>query len=270
MKGGIWLDAGEGTYAQCVRLWGRDKTDSVIYHSRIMFISHMHADHHIGLVQLLSVFRTQCRARAPAPRPIAPHTQTQPPYAAPFARYNKTEEFEPPRTYHPIKMAQPTQQNAFYTSYAAASRKILLIGPRRLYTWLKDYCNTASELIETPVPDSAAGLPEDSLLDYFDFVCSNDLMQRSNICSPLPVLGITTVHTVVVKHCYDAYGIIIEHASGWKLVYSGDCAADQQLINAGYGATVLIHEATFEDDMVEEAAKKKHTTTKQAIEVGIL
>ncbi len=36
---------------------------------------------------------------------------------------------------------------------------------------------------------------------------------------------------------------------GWKLVYSGDTRPYEGLIKAGMDATILIHEATFDDSM---------------------
>mgnify|MGYP003951391331 CR=1 FL=1 len=37
----------------------------------------------------------------------------------------------------------------------------------------------------------------------------------------------------------------------------------------GGDATVLIHEATFEDDLLEDAVKKRHSTTSEAIRTGV-
>ncbi|KAK9666096.1 hypothetical protein RND81_14G160200 [Saponaria officinalis] len=56
--------------------------------------------------------------------------------------------------------------------------------------------------------------------------------------------------------------------AGWKIVYSGDTRPCPQLIEESRGATVLIHEATFEDGMLDEAVARNHSTTKEAIEVG--
>ena len=52
-----------------------------------------------------------------------------------------------------------------------------------------------------------------------------------------------------------------------KLVYSGDTMPCDALVNAGMGATILIHEATFEDAKVDDAKEKRHSTVSQAIEV---
>jgi ribonuclease Z len=55
----------------------------------------------------------------------------------------------------------------------------------------------------------------------------------------------------------------------FKLVFSGDCRPCDALIVAGQGATVLIHEATFEDSMMAEALAKRHTTVGEAVQVGM-
>ena len=49
----ILLDCGEGTYGQIVRFFGYEKSRHVLCNLVGVFISHMHADHHIGLIGLL-------------------------------------------------------------------------------------------------------------------------------------------------------------------------------------------------------------------------
>ena len=51
--------------------------------------------------------------------------------------------------------------------------------------------------------------------------------------------------------------------------YSGDTKPCQALVAAGKDATLLIHEATLEDDKPEMAAHKGHSTFSQAIDIGI-
>jgi len=53
------------------------------------------------------------------------------------------------------------------------------------------------------------------------------------------------------------------------LVYSGDTRPSKKLAEAAKDATLLIHEATFEDDLQEEALAKKHSTSSEAIQTGI-
>lgn len=52
-RGGILLDCGEGTWGQMVRLMGLKRAQRAVTSLRIIFISHMHADHHLGLLSVL-------------------------------------------------------------------------------------------------------------------------------------------------------------------------------------------------------------------------
>ena len=51
--GNILLDAGEGTLGQMYRRYGSELWSKVLSKTKIMVISHMHADHHIGLRRVL-------------------------------------------------------------------------------------------------------------------------------------------------------------------------------------------------------------------------
>ena len=51
----------------------------------------------------------------------------------------------------------------------------------------------------------------------------------------------------------------------FKLVYSGDTRPCHELIDAGRGATILIHEATMENALWEEALLTRHATTEEAV-----
>ncbi|CAA2991467.1 zinc phosphodiesterase ELAC 2-like [Olea europaea subsp. europaea] len=90
--------------------------------------------------------------------------------------------------------------------------------------------------------------------------------------------GLETLISFPVVHCPQAYGVVLKASNrinrvgktipGWKIVYSGDTRPCPELVKASCGATVLIHEATFEDGLVDEAIAKNHSTTKEAVEVG--
>ena len=84
----------------------------------------------------------------------------------------------------------------------------------------------------------------------------------------MAVLGLSDLESVSVNHCHLAFGLVMKHSSGWTLVYSGDTRPDQRLWTVGRGADVLIHEATFDSDMVEDARAKRHSTVAEAILVG--
>jgi ribonuclease Z len=50
--GGILFDAGEGTLGQLLRRFG-SHVDTIIRELKCVFVSHMHADHHLGLIRIL-------------------------------------------------------------------------------------------------------------------------------------------------------------------------------------------------------------------------
>ena len=57
--------------------------------------------------------------------------------------------------------------------------------------------------------------------------------------------------------------------SSFKLVFSGDCRPSDALINYGSNCDLLIHEATFDPTMMNDAISKKHSTSTEAVKVGI-
>jgi len=51
----IMLDCGEGTMSQLVRMKGREETERVLMGLKGVYISHMHADHHLGLIKIIQL-----------------------------------------------------------------------------------------------------------------------------------------------------------------------------------------------------------------------
>lgn len=51
--GGILLDCGEGSYGQMIRCFGLKDTRKILMDLKVIFISHLHADHHLGLIKIL-------------------------------------------------------------------------------------------------------------------------------------------------------------------------------------------------------------------------
>jgi ribonuclease Z len=87
-------------------------------------------------------------------------------------------------------------------------------------------------------------------------------------------LGLSRLHSVPVVHCAHAYAAVLEEAPpagagpGWKVVYSGDTRPCDSLVEAARGASLLVHEATFEDALEEEAVAKRHSLTREAVATG--
>jgi ribonuclease Z len=197
----LMLDCGEGTYGQLVRRLGAEHARRVASRElRLVWISHMHADHHLGLLSLL---RQRSRAAPP----------------------------------------------------------LVIVGPDALEEFLRD-CLSG----------------DGSLSDNYRFYA---IRRSTEQCSELPAasgdpklrallarMGIERITSIPVIHCFNSYGVLLELRQGRRLVYSGDTRPCQRLIEAGRGAHVLIHEATFEEDKIDEAVAKKHATTSEAVAVG--
>lgn len=84
-------------------------------------------------------------------------------------------------------------------------------------------------------------------------------------------LGLNYISTCLVRHCPHAFGIAFEINADepFKLTYSGDTIPCDELVRLGNNSTLLIHEATMEDELVEQAQYKMHSTLSQAIEQGV-
>lgn len=86
-------------------------------------------------------------------------------------------------------------------------------------------------------------------------------------------IGLVNIETCYVKHIPDSFGVSLsvrqpQTDSVFKLTYSGDTTPCNDLVSIGKNSTVLIHEATLEDDLAFTADHKKHSTVSQAVSQG--
>jgi len=81
--------------------------------------------------------------------------------------------------------------------------------------------------------------------------------------------GLTEFAAANVVHCYGAKGVSVTFPTGFKFTYSGDCRPTRSLTEIGLNSTVLLHEATFDDDLKGDAQAKLHSTTSEAIGIGV-
>ncbi|XP_033040396.1 zinc phosphodiesterase ELAC protein 2 isoform X3 [Trachypithecus francoisi] len=202
----LLLDCGEGTFGQLYRHYG-DQVDRVLGSLAAVFVSHLHADHHTGLLNIL-LQREQ--ALASLGKPL-----------------------------HPLLVVAPTQLKA----------------------WLQQYHNQCQEVLHHVSMIPAKCLQEGAEI-------SSPAVARL-ISSLLGTCDLEEFQTCLVRHCKHAFGCALVHTSGWKVVYSGDTMPCEALVRMGKDATLLIHEATLEDGLEEEAVEKTHSTTSQAISVGM-
>ncbi|KAG9457534.1 hypothetical protein H6P81_002042 [Aristolochia fimbriata] len=251
-KGSLLLDCGEGTLAQLKRRFGVGGADDAIRGLRCIWISHIHADHHTGLARVLSV-RSQLLKDVP---------------------------------HEPLIVVGPRQLKRFLDAYSRLED---------IDMQFLDCRDTTEASWEALAARFETGEAEKQEFDTTLFARGNkmekywkrtpgqvgslvDFPALKRLKKILLDAGLEGLTSFPVVHCPQAYGIVLKakdringvakNIPGWKLVYSGDTRPCQALIDASLGATILIHEATFEDAMLEEAVAKNHSTTKEAIGVG--
>ena len=197
------LDAGEGTVGQLLRSWKSTLSDDAKaideYRSRLegikaVWISHPHADHHLGILRLLSERSAICNS------------------------------------------------------------PLILMAPRDLFDWLNEYH-------EPEIRRSYLAV------DCFDMLhdgrCGNPMARKL-----YEELGITSCVSIPVAHCKRSFAVVIDGTSFGRLSYSGDCRPSNRFAGVGNGTDLLIHEATFENGMEEDAVLKRHSTVGEAIRIS--
>ncbi|CAA3003552.1 zinc phosphodiesterase ELAC 2 [Olea europaea subsp. europaea] len=253
-KGSLLLDCGEGTLGQLKRRFGIEGADEAVRCLRCIWISHIHADHHTGLARILAL-RTNLLKGIP---------------------------------HDPLIVIGPVQLKGYLDAYQRLEDLDMLFLDCE-YT--KEASLKAFNSNEDGYTNSLEGQHSDFMMsDGRGRMQSCSKRQRIPVqyADAVPILkslkkvlveaGLETLISVPVEHCEPAFGVVLKAANrinrvgktipGWKLVYSGDTRPCTELKHASCGATVLIHEATFEDSLSKEAEEKKHSTIKEAVEAG--
>jgi ribonuclease Z len=271
--GAMLIDAGEGTYHQLLRHVHGDqqKLDHLLSEIQLIWISHKHADHHLGLNLLLSK-----RARLIRSMKSNPTTAT----ATALAASNVS----------PIVIVCPSPIIGWLTENSNIDPdlrntficvpcvKTATVYPPQQFINRRRRQNvaaTASGGASTTSSMGATGSTATGSINVTNTAHRRPMgtaISLSSVHDPLRnvlnELELLSLESVAVDHCHLSYGVVIVSKTGWKLVFSGDTTPDRRLWERGNNATLLIHEATFDSDMVADAKKKKHSTVAGAIDVG--
>lgn len=81
-------------------------------------------------------------------------------------------------------------------------------------------------------------------------------------------MGPIKLTSIPVDHCFESRGCVLDVDGGYRIAYSGDRSVKDKFAECVGQCDLLIHEATFTDDLLDKALKKRHSTISQAIETG--
>ncbi|ETN46303.1 uncharacterized protein HMPREF1541_00487 [Cyphellophora europaea CBS 101466] len=207
-QGNFLLDCGENTLGQLRRTFPADELQEVLRNLQGIWISHLHADHHLGTISVL-------QARAKAFDALGPEGRT-------------------------------------------ADRTIYLMSEQNMIDFVREYSSVEPSLLSSSGYVPLVCTPQEGpTLDSqpFDLAASSSSLQR--------------IETVKVSHCAGAQAVSLTFKSGFKVSYSGDCRPSYNFCRVGLDSDVLIHEATFDDEMQGDAIAKKHSTTAEALGIAV-
>ncbi|CAA6666016.1 unnamed protein product [Spirodela intermedia] len=251
-RGSLLLDCGEGTLGQLKRRFGMKGADDAVKALNFIWISHIHADHHTGLARILAL-----RAELLKGVPHEPVLVIGPRLLKRFLdAYSRLEDLD-------MQFLDCRYTTAASFDAVAGKNNNKLDGAGRVENTLFSKGSRMESCWKRPASpvDTATMVP---LLAKLKRV-----LHRA---------GLDALFSVPVVHCPQAFGVVVKASErtnrvgktipGWKMVYSGDTRPCQAIVDASRDATVLIHEATFEDGLEEEALARNHSTTMEAVNVG--
>ncbi|KAF2792501.1 hypothetical protein K505DRAFT_246538 [Melanomma pulvis-pyrius CBS 109.77] len=244
--GNYLFDCGENTIGQLQRVFSPDELIDVLQNLRVIWISHLHADHHLGTASVIKAWYN--------------------------VKHNSIPASTPPSI--------PSM------STCASIYGLSVISHEAMLKWLKEYSSiedfgysriiplqilpvrsgsdTGSILTLTPAPSRKASETE--------YTLKREDYQH--------VLGLSDIQACRVSHCHGAMAVSMtfpepsalssdNRTSGpLKVSYSGDCRPSMAFARIGHNSTLLIHEATFDDELQGDALAKKHSTTSEALDIG--
>lgn len=80
--------------------------------------------------------------------------------------------------------------------------------------------------------------------------------------------GNVSILSIPVCHCVDSLGCLVTLDGGWRIAFSGDRTNTDKFTEIAGSCDLLIHEASFTDDLISTAREKRHSTIGQALETG--
>lgn len=242
----VLLDGGENTLGTMLRNFGHNnfqQLNQIFQELSLIHLSHLHADHHLGLISIINKWFEVNREKSKI-----------------------------------LYLVVPWQYDHFINEwYKFEGQLNESVDVSRIeYISCEDFL------------DSKIRLPEIKQIELEDFEVKYDSCQLTRSIPKLPLkspnsklikkmfsdLNIKSIKTVRALHCAWAYSISIvfnlDETKSFKVSYSGDTRPNPYFAEIGYESDLLIHESSLDNDLIEEALAKKHSTMIEAVTVARL
>ena len=245
--GSMLLDCGENTLGQLRRVFTADELKQILQELRLIWISHMHADHHLGTVGVIKAWYQEVH-----------NSQPLPPGACNKDTFNTQDSL--------AVVSEPAMQSWLHEYAAVEDYGFSRVAPLYISAAVPAK-KIASRLGWFTPPAELGALPSPS--------ARRDKLAQ-NIVLPF-LLNLQDIQAVAVQHCHGARAVSLTFPSTpstppnqqqFKVSYSGDCRPSKPFSQIGKGSTVCIHEATFDDELQGDAEAKNHSTTSEALGVA--
>lgn len=243
----IVLDAGENSFGSLRRLYQPEEVNMILDEMSIIYLSHLHADHHLGIIDFIKEWNSRQIEKYGDNREDILYLITPWQYDFFMDELNHVDEFIDKR------FIQPISCDEFMYGYISPS--------------FERYN------IDTIPTDDLENISFKEIEYKKNCDVTNNLYDK---------LGIESISTCSAFHCDFSYSVSMsfkldtslyndmDESNIFKISYSGDTRPKGTFSFIGEKSDLLIHESTLEDEKFKDAVDKRHSTTSEAVQVGIL
>lgn len=239
--GNYLFDCGENTLGQLSRLFPAEELADIIKNLRMIWISHLHADHHLGTASVIRAWYQLKHNSVPNDEPL-----------------NTTTIKDKPENFG-----------------------LAVISHSGMLQWLNEYSSVEdfgySRILPLEIFQNRDEKPSELHITNQFIDQQQDLPTLVDKSLYEKLFGFVDIQSASVAHCNGAMAVCVtfprseddpSNVKPLKVSYSGDCRPSYHFGKIGRDTTVLIHEATFDDALQGDAIAKKHSTTSEALGVG--
>ncbi|KAI9730257.1 MAG: Zinc phosphodiesterase ELAC protein 2 [Cirrosporium novae-zelandiae] len=229
--GSYLFDCGENTLGQLRRVFTPEQLTEILHDLKMIWISHLHADHHLGTTSVIKAWYQTVHGGYSTPGP----------------------DVTDPSSFSPESVLSEISSNS-------ENKRLAVISDEGMISWLAEYASVEDFGYSRVMPIAAVA-PSGTLTWHGHAV---------PVSSVASAVGLSDLHATPVDHCKGALALTIAFPSGLKVGYSGDCRPCMQWArhHLSQNCHLLIHEATFDDELQVDAMAKKHSTTSEALTVA--